>query len=174
MNFSENLKKLRNENNLSQENLAEILNVTRQAISKWESSNNYPELETLLLISKTFNITLDSLLNNEINNNSYKIKTFTGRILIYSFDENNIINCYKVLSSSRFRTKDDEPKYALFGVDSTGFWGDNTTLLGWYDKEENLKKEINEIMKAMENGNNSYKIKYAVKVSQHFLKVNKV
>ena len=42
MNLSDNLKKLRKENNLSQEELADKLNVSRQSVSKWESGSAYP------------------------------------------------------------------------------------------------------------------------------------
>lgn len=43
MNFSEKLQKLRKENKLSQEQLANLLDVSRQAVSKWESGTTYPE-----------------------------------------------------------------------------------------------------------------------------------
>jgi transcriptional regulator with XRE-family HTH domain len=67
MNFSEKLQKLRKGKNLSQEQLAEELNVSRQAVSKWESGQGYPEIDKLILISDFFNVSLDALLkdNNE-------------------------------------------------------------------------------------------------------------
>ncbi|HBG5344311.1 TPA: helix-turn-helix transcriptional regulator [Clostridioides difficile] len=51
MNFGDNLKRLRKERNLSQEQLSEMLNVSRQAISKWESNKTYPDIENLMLLS---------------------------------------------------------------------------------------------------------------------------
>lgn len=48
MDFGEKLLKLRKENGMSQEALAEKLDTTRQAISKWENSQGYPETEKLL------------------------------------------------------------------------------------------------------------------------------
>ena len=51
MSFAENLKSIRKERNLSQEDLAEILDVSRQAVSKWELGDGYPEVEKLLLLS---------------------------------------------------------------------------------------------------------------------------
>lgn len=45
MSFAENLKLIRKERNLSQEELAEILEVSRQVISKWETGDGYPEVE---------------------------------------------------------------------------------------------------------------------------------
>ncbi|NMS90714.1 helix-turn-helix transcriptional regulator [Clostridioides difficile] len=65
LNFGENLKRLRKERNLSQEQLSEMLNVSRQAISKWESNKTYPDIENLMLLRNIFNITLDNLLLDE-------------------------------------------------------------------------------------------------------------
>ena len=48
--FSENLKKIRKEHNLSQEELADELGVSRQSISKWESSQAYPEMDKIIMI----------------------------------------------------------------------------------------------------------------------------
>lgn len=50
MAFSEKLVKLRKEKGLSQEALAEQLNTTRQAVSKWENGQGYPETEKLLMM----------------------------------------------------------------------------------------------------------------------------
>ncbi|MGO0903803.1 helix-turn-helix domain-containing protein [Clostridioides difficile] len=65
MNFGENLKRLRKERNLSQEQLSEMLNVSRQAISKWESNKTYLDIENLILLRNIFNIALDDLLFDE-------------------------------------------------------------------------------------------------------------
>lgn len=64
MNFSEKLFKLRKEKGFSQENLAEQLNTTRQAISKWENNQGFPETEKLLMLSNIFNVSLDYLLKD--------------------------------------------------------------------------------------------------------------
>lgn len=62
MTFSEKLLKLRKGKGLSQEQLAEQLNVSRQAISKWESGASIPESEKLLALSDYFQVSLDDLL----------------------------------------------------------------------------------------------------------------
>ncbi len=72
MNFKENLKKLRKEKNISQEQLAEKLNISRQAISKWESGKAYPDIDNLIL-RDIFNVSLDELMVNE--------KTDKGKII---------------------------------------------------------------------------------------------
>ena len=66
MNLSENLKKIRKDNNLSQEDLAEKLGVSRQSVSKWESGLAYPEMDKVLQICKMFNLNIDELLNQNI------------------------------------------------------------------------------------------------------------
>ena len=66
MNLSENLKKIRKDNNLSQEDLAEKLGVSRQSVSKWESGRAYPEMDKVLELCKLFNLNIDDLLNQDI------------------------------------------------------------------------------------------------------------
>lgn len=72
MTFGEKLFKLRKEKGLSQEALAEKLNTTRQAISKWENNQGYPETEKLLILSNIFGVSVDNLLKEnpeQINSN---------------------------------------------------------------------------------------------------------
>lgn len=64
--FSENLKKIRKEHNLSQEQLADDLGVSRQAISKWESSTAYPEMDKIITLCDKFNLNIDDLLHGDI------------------------------------------------------------------------------------------------------------
>lgn len=66
MNLADNLKKIRKENNLSQEQLAEQLGVSRQSVSKWESGQAYPEMDKVLQLAKLFNLNIDDLLNQDI------------------------------------------------------------------------------------------------------------
>ena len=63
--LSERIYKFRRMSGLSQEQLAEKIGVSRQAISKWESGTSTPELEKLLALSECFNITLDELVKDE-------------------------------------------------------------------------------------------------------------
>lgn len=65
MTFGEKIQKLRKEAGLSQEELAYQLGVSRQAISKWERDNGYPETEKIVRMSKLFNVSLDYLLDEE-------------------------------------------------------------------------------------------------------------
>lgn len=65
MSFGEKLQQLRKEKGLSQEDLAHQLNVSRQAVSKWESQNGYPEIEKMILISDLFQVSLDYLMKED-------------------------------------------------------------------------------------------------------------
>ena len=64
MRFEEKLQKLRKEKGLSQEALAELLDVSRQAISKWEGGYSYPEMDKLIILTEIFGVTLDSLVKD--------------------------------------------------------------------------------------------------------------
>ena len=79
--FGERLYELRRNKNISQEELAELLDVSRQSISKWENDKAYPEMTRLLFMSEYFNVSLDYLMRgvegDEINEDiavSYKAK----------------------------------------------------------------------------------------------------
>lgn len=65
MTFGEKLKGLRKEKGYSQEEMAGLLEVSRQAVSKWESDRGIPEIDKLLQISNMFGVTLDYLLKSE-------------------------------------------------------------------------------------------------------------
>lgn len=65
MKFNERLQKLRKERGYSQEDLAELLHISRQAVSKWESGVSYPETEKLIELSRLFSISIDELLKEE-------------------------------------------------------------------------------------------------------------
>jgi len=65
MEFNEKLQKLRTKENLTQEELAEKLYVSRSAISKWESGRGYPSIDSLKAIAKYFHVTIDELIGTE-------------------------------------------------------------------------------------------------------------
>ena len=64
MKFNENLKYLRKEEKMTQEALAEKLNVSRQAVTKWESGQSLPDIENLKQMADLFGVTMDSLVGN--------------------------------------------------------------------------------------------------------------
>ena len=69
MTFGEKLKKLRSDNNITQEQLADQIFVTRTAISKWETDKGYPSIDSLKELSRLFNVSIDDLISdNDIEN----------------------------------------------------------------------------------------------------------
>ncbi len=65
MTLSEKIYELRTHHNLSQGDLANELNVSRQSISKWENGNSTPDLEKIVKLAEIFNVSLDELIKNE-------------------------------------------------------------------------------------------------------------
>lgn len=62
MDFSENLRRLRLEKGMSQQALAELLHVSPKTVSKWETGENRPDIDTVILLARLCNVTTDSLL----------------------------------------------------------------------------------------------------------------
>ena len=65
MELCNKIKKIRTDNKLTQEQFAEIMLVSRTAVSKWENGTCYPSIDSLKYMSKTFNVSLDKLLSSE-------------------------------------------------------------------------------------------------------------
>lgn len=65
MNLGNKIQEIRKKNKMSQEEFAEVFNVTRQTISSWENSKSYPDIETLIKLSDKFDISLDILLKED-------------------------------------------------------------------------------------------------------------
>ncbi|GAB5083869.1 hypothetical protein Osc2_06370 [Ruminococcus sp. 25CYCFAH16] len=88
MSFGNNLREIRKQKNISQEGLAELLNVSRQAISKWEQDIGYPEMEKLLLLSKELDVSLDYLVGNGKYTDTPQKEnaSASGRITIRTYD----------------------------------------------------------------------------------------
>ncbi|MBQ2974319.1 MAG: helix-turn-helix transcriptional regulator [Clostridia bacterium] len=69
--LADKIIRMRKKNGWSQEELAEKLNVSRQAVSKWESAQSVPELEKILILGEIFGVTTDYLLKDEIENEEF-------------------------------------------------------------------------------------------------------
>ena len=66
MTLGERIKQIRTLANLSQEEFANELNTTKQTISRWELDMCYPEIDKIVLMSEIFNVTIDSILKDNI------------------------------------------------------------------------------------------------------------
>lgn len=76
MNFGEQIKDIRKQHNMTQEEFSQKLNVSRQAISNWENNRNLPDIEMLILVAEVFNVSLDQLIlggKNNMNNMTEKL-----------------------------------------------------------------------------------------------------
>lgn len=103
MKFSDKLKKLRKDNNLSQERLADLLEVSRQAVSKWESGSSYPDMEKMKKMCKVLNCTLEDLLDDGCigkseNNKINLVNSFNDFLKI-------VTNTYNMFCAMRFKEK---------------------------------------------------------------------
>lgn len=123
MNFGEKLIELRKKAGLSQEQLAENLNVTRQTVSKWELGQSKPDMDKLTQMSIVFNISIDDLINdtkldNKVSNQE-KTKKKSNRkfilwICIILFIASIATLSYRILMDIE-RKKDDQKSF-FFGI----------------------------------------------------------
>ncbi len=172
MSFGENLQTIRKKNQLSQEGLAEMLGVSRQAVSKWELGEGYPEVDKLLVLSKKLNISLDSLLVGESTPSAPENNRSSDLIRIISPNEGVIISTSKVMRSQQMKGLKNSPQYALYATDGNdmSFWGAQSTFLGWYKNLEDVTKELTEIQNALHAGAESYTLQYSVKCKQNLFR----
>ena len=107
MKFSDKLAKLRKQNNITQEQLAERLNISRQAVSKWELGTSIPDMEKILELCNILNCTLEDLLDdgvikenkNNNQNNKMNFNNYFQDFLKY------ITNIYNMFYSMKFKQK---------------------------------------------------------------------
>lgn len=88
MKLPEQIKKYRHQSNLSQEELASKIYVSRQTISNWENDRSYPDVENLLLLSSLFDVSLDNLIKGDLDFmkrelNRYVMDKWTKVMLIF-------------------------------------------------------------------------------------------
>lgn len=160
MNFSEKLKEIRKDKGLSQEQLAEKIGVSRQAITKWETGKGLPDVENMVIIAGIFKTTLDELLRDSAIKQESEKPVFISET-IYDIDcekhfDINIGNASAVILSSgtdeklhiklssetlenldaMFKIKLDEKKNKL-DVNCL-----NKNRLSRYEAEDSLRVEI--------------------------------
>ncbi|MDY0140008.1 MAG: helix-turn-helix transcriptional regulator [Candidatus Izemoplasmatales bacterium] len=79
MDLGKHIKELRNKNYMTQEVLAEILGTSVQSISRWENSQTYPDISMLPIIANVFDVTIDQLLNYDINTNTNYVQELLSK-----------------------------------------------------------------------------------------------
>ena len=171
MSFAERLKDARRVCGLSQEELAERLDVSRQAVGKWEQGQAYPEMEKLIALCAVLNVSADMLLLDELPQECRKAAISAApseSILILAENGINLVRCINIMCSQPYKSRRG-PKYALFGVTGyTPFWGPHNSLLGWYADEASVQREIQAIREAMRRGDPDYTLQYNTKVRRRF------
>lgn len=93
MTLGQKLRKIRSKFGLSQEQLAEVINVSRQAITKWENDGGLPDVSNLQEISEVFGVTVDYLLNDDSNLPALSMKKKLDR----NKYKNKVVMCSEVL-----------------------------------------------------------------------------
>ena len=145
MKFEEKLMKLRKEKALSQEELGEKLNVTRQTVSKWELGQTKPDSEKIMEIAKLFNVSADELLNEESEDVKAKPLTEEGAntrrtIIIVALVIALIALLYGIVYSVGIK-KNEENKTLIESIFSNiGNLVDNTTKSA-DNMADNMKEE---------------------------------
>ena len=128
MELSEKIQKLRKEHNLTQEQLAERLFVSRTAVSKWETGRGTPSMESLKQIANLFHITLDQLLSTEEvvviaekenKENMKRFVSYIDGIIDLSALLGLLLPLYKVEENGLFQSV---PLYQLSGWQRIVFW----------------------------------------------------
>lgn len=66
MNIKEQLRKKRNESNMTQDQIADMIYVSRQTISNWENGKSYPDIKSLILLCDIYKISLDELVRGDV------------------------------------------------------------------------------------------------------------
>lgn len=94
MTIGEKIAKLRREKNHTQEQLAELMEVSRQSVSKWESNIAYPETEKIIKLSRLYGCTTDYLLNNENTDIHSGTETMQGRYEYFQYEKQSKLMLY--------------------------------------------------------------------------------
>ena len=79
MELGKQIRKYRNEKSLSQDALAEKIFVSRQTISNWENDKSYPDVNSLVLLSQVFEVSLDQLIKGDVEKMTEQINSSDGR-----------------------------------------------------------------------------------------------
>lgn len=106
MDFGEKLKQIRKKRNLSQEQLADEMGVSRQAITKWETGRGMPDIENIKIISELFKMSLDELIYEESKVDAQKEFTYQSE-MIYDIDQHKKIDI-KMVNAKKIIVKGGE------------------------------------------------------------------
>lgn len=168
MHIANTIRDLRKQNGISQEQLAERLNVSRQSVSKWETGQSIPELDKISEMSVIFGVSTDYLINGVETKQNPSMINLSNKLFIFdankkklsafeSFEIDTILGA-KNSSDSEF------PVCVIFGVNKGIFGIKRRIALGYYITFEDAQHELECIAEASKN-TTSYQLKYAAKMN---------
>lgn len=162
MEMSENIRTLRKARGMTQEQLAERLGVSRQAVSKWEAGVGYPETEKLLLLARALETSIDALMGAAPP--EVPAAQPAGSIAVTAFDGRQVVQCRSVRVDDILAPGKNEPRCILSGVDRTTLLGDHAVTLGFYATQEDAQREVEAIAAAMARGERAYTLRFAADI----------
>ena len=112
--LADKIIQLRKKNGWSQEELAEQMNVSRQAVCKWEGAQSIPDINKLLQLSKLFNVSLDYLLKDEMEDVQYNISASDDEIVVEQQSEKRFVSMED--ANAFLKAKEETSGKIAFGV----------------------------------------------------------
>ena len=165
MTLGEKLAKLRKEKGLSQEEVADRINVTRQTVSKWELDQSLPDFDKIIPICKLFNITSDELLTGDIDKNddysngvNSKLEQEVRRKKAIIISRSLVLFVLSILWVIAFDEMFESPDVVIVsGFFLLGIFGVINLIIGFASlptlskKEKIIKKQMDEKTKAIDS-----------------------
>jgi HTH-type transcriptional regulator, repressor for puuD len=165
--FGERLTQLRKQKGLSQNDLAEAIGISRQAISKYENGLAEPDLDKIAKLRDILGVSYADLLGKEpkqqITSNNVPSASITITSLI-----NDRLGSYTGFQVAEGIPSKTAPSFLLIGESSQrGFLGTTRLVeLGWYQTRQAAETEIKKIQDAMLHGETVYHLAYTAKVNK--------
>lgn len=120
----------------------------------------------LISIAQKLNISLDELMDNRqtVQPEEKPVPAASETIFISKHDGSKGVNCLSVEYSKILAPARNEPEYLLSAVEKVGLLGEHREILGWYEDEPTVKKEMDDILRAIDAGERRYSLQYYTQV----------
>ncbi len=180
--FKDNLKEIRLKHDMSQEDLAQVMSVTRQSISKYEKGTAEPSFEKLAILVDYFNVSYDDILGDtkaslgQASPPSQQLSRKDSRafqtdqaqfVIIQSKIDQDITEAfYDFEVVEKYPYADYKPGALLIGLQPHSFFKNVKKDLAWYRTVEEANREVEAIRQAMVKGKIYYQLHYDVKVKK--------
>lgn len=188
--FQKKIKQLRLEHDMSQEDLADVLGVTRQSISKYENGTAEPSFDKLAILVGYFGVSYDDLLAADtLVEKEEPVKKAVEKVAatpkgktekevleptievvsLLNPDEESRFVAFEVVEKPAYFDIDYKPNAVLQGIPAKtgGIFKPRNVDLAWYKESEDAYKEAQEAAEALTAGKKMYDLKYFVPVKKH-------